>query len=191
MVRCMILFFLCISFSAKSDKEAPAKPFIITQDNLFETFYFKMIPEKSHYENGKLIVEKEAWGKAFRLNDDGSDTELWSVYGWYSHQIFLAGESANNLVRIGNWSRGSEPEPDDLAIAFYQDGKLVKSYSTNDLIKDKTKVDVSVSHYRWLDSHKMSWFKDHFTVKTLEGFTYKFNISSGEIVELTLPNNTP
>ncbi|WP_044555729.1 hypothetical protein [Shewanella piezotolerans] len=183
MSRLILLIIICMSFSVKADKEAPSKPFIATQDTALESYYFKMIPEYSYYENGALIVEKEAWGKAYRLNYDGSNTELWSVSGWYAREVYLAGKDAQNLVRLGDWPRGHELKETDLAVAFYDSGRLIKSYSTKDLIKNKNSIDLTVSHYRWLESHEFNLSRSRFTLTTLGGTTYRFSVSTGDIVE--------
>jgi hypothetical protein len=52
------------------------------------------------------------------------------------------------MVRWGPWAR-SKDEGKTLAIAFYKDGKEIKSYQVNDLVKDYRDLPQTVSHYMW------------------------------------------
>ena len=98
------------------------------------------------------------------------------------------------MVRIGGWAVGDEPSPKDLAVAFYDRGKLLAKYSTADLIKDPSKVMVSTSHYRLLANENLNKpdrqkepapeLRDdlnRFGLKTIDGIIYSFDITTGKI----------
>ena len=99
------------------------------------------------------------------------------------------------LVAMGPWNEGTEPKKEDMAVAFYREGKLLKQYSTADLVKDKSKVLASISHYRWLarDVDRMAEGKrdpdaelriigvNTFRLKTCDAITYEFDLTTGEI----------
>lgn len=141
----------------------------------------------------------QAHGIAYEITASGKLKELWRTSGWYSFQVFLS-HDGRHLVRMGPWSVGSEPAHDDLAVAFYQDGKLLKSYSTAELVKDHSKVQRSVSHYTWLadsDSRaadatlhelKLGW-DNVFTLSTIDGINYRFNATTGGIESVDAPTN--
>ncbi|NUZ12865.1 hypothetical protein HUZ36_18970 [Pseudoalteromonas sp. McH1-7] len=188
MVRIMIFIMMIFSFVAYADRESIPKPYIVTQEGMFESYYFKMIPENFHFEDDNLVIDSEAYGRAFRLNYDGTEEELWSVSGWHANNVYLAGKEAVNLVRLGNWARGQAPENEDLAVAFYERGKLLKSYSTADLIEKPDSVKLSVSHYQWKLSSNLARNNKYFYIETVENITYKFDVSTGEIVDVKLPN---
>ncbi len=188
----MIRFFLLlviaiISSASRADSEIMPRPYIVTQSGLFESYYFKMIPQVFHFEGDEIVIDSEAWGKAYRLNIDGTETELWSVSGWYSNKVYLTGENAKNLVRLGNWARGQKPKKEDLAVAFYEQGNLLRSYSTADLIKNPNSVKQSISHYQWQLSENLERNNKYFYIETVEKITYKFDVSSGEIVDVKHP----
>ena len=160
-------------------------PFPYVEPSDYGSFYFKMIPEMGSYENGVFKIESPAHGIAYELLVNGDSKELWRVEGWYAFQIFLSND-AEYLVRMGDWASGKEPSKKDLAVAFYHKGALLKEYSTADLIKRKRSVQRTVSHYFWgsedRDFPKME-YKNKFLIKTIENRLYKFDISTGEIVE--------
>jgi TonB family protein len=108
---------------------------------------------------------------------------------------------------MGNWSSGNEPSKEDLAVAFYDNGKLLEEYSTLDLVEDKTKVQSSVSHYVWLadqvearrpgvspripEPHPELDYANKFRLKTCDGISYTFDASTGKIIETQPPLPPP
>ena len=105
------------------------------------TYYFKMIP-------GPGIWDTDNAKGGFYKVSKGEDELLWETKGWYSFQVFLAND-LKHMVRMGMWATGRWPSTNELAVAFYRSGKLVKSYSTHDLVPDPKDVRLSVSHYQW------------------------------------------
>lgn len=148
-------------------------------------------------ENYKLI--REAYGIMSRLNKSGKFEDLYRTSGWYSFEIFVSHDGVY-LVRMGPWNVGHKPQKDHLAVAFYKNGKLLKSYSTAQLVKDHEKVVASVSHYMWQAS--ASYLPDlteqqrqalapclnydnTFKVHTIDGWTYEFDVTTGDIKSTT------
>lgn len=87
------------------------------------------------------------------------EDQLIGTYDWFAQKFFVLcrGTADALLIRIGPWQRGHNPNADHLALSFYANGKLLKSYSTLDIAGDilakrpsfsKYKnVSASVSHY--------------------------------------------
>ena len=157
---------------------------------------FKQIPAQ---RNSEWAVTNNAFGIAYRLETDGTFRELWRIEeGWYAFSTFLS-DDARYLVRMGNWAVGQEPSARNLAVAFYDKGKLLAEYSTADLVRHKTKVARSVSHYTWL-AHEVEGFRNDatkpeprpdldwankFHLKTCDGISYVFDATTGKIVTAT------
>jgi hypothetical protein len=151
--------------------------------------YFKMVPRLSIRWD-----PPDGVGTAYRVRADGSDEILWRTEGWYSFEVFISRDGMY-LVAMGPWNEGTEPKKEDMAVAFYREGKLLKQYSTADLVKDKSKVLASISHYRWLarDVDRMAEGKrdpdaelriigvNTFRLKTCDAITYEFDLTTGEI----------
>jgi hypothetical protein len=194
MKKLLILLLLVIALAngLKADMPMGEFPYVATSPS--GMCYFEMIPPR--VSNG---VRKEASGVAYRLSRDGSSKELWQTDGWYSLKVFLS-EDGSYLVRMGPWNLGQEPSKNDLAVAFYKDGNLLKQYSTTDLVKDKTKVVRSASHYAWLASDiqrekqifsgkkihdeesEPSLFLDNtLHLKTCDDIVYIFDVKTGDI----------
>ncbi len=119
----------------------------------------------------------------------GSKEPIWTV-GWYaSVHIDSAGRF---LVREGPWpglvgvsllpGSPSEKSLEQLAVAFYDQGKLIKKYLIRDLIKNRKKLKSSVSHFRW---QKEILFHDEtkrLVIATLDDQKYVFDITTGNII---------
>lgn len=177
--------FAAVVTSLFADSPAQPSPYVAIASH--GAIYFKMIP-RHEGEWG------DGFGIAYRLRPDGSDEELWRTDGWYSFEVFLS-DDGEYLVAMGPWSIGQEPSKEDLAVAFYHRGKLLRQYSTADLVKDKSKVLASVSHYKWLardierytDAKKdpeselrISW-DNVFHLKTCDEIVYEFDVTTGKI----------
>lgn len=139
-------------------------------------YYFRMVRQKGSRDKGSGVVYAVG-------NDKNADRVQYTVSGWYAHQVFLS-YNGLHLVRLGNWPRGRAPSPAHLAIAFYKKGKLVKRYSTAQLIKNHQNVQPSVSHYRYyrkiggLDPG----FGERFSITSVDGVNYLFDIRTGMIL---------
>ena len=90
--------------------------------------YFRMFPRP------RAGNHSDGYGVAYRVRNNGSDEVLWRTQGWYSTEVFLS-DDGYFLVAIGPWNGGSQPRKEDLALSFYSDGKLIKQYSTADLVR--------------------------------------------------------
>lgn len=125
-------------------------------------------------------------------------------YDWFSQTLFVRCRpgSGTVVVRVGPWHRGRDPRADHLAIAFYQDGRLIRRHSTLDIAGGERaeqgafskfkNVSASVSHYSvfasWPELTKItetvgSIFKEDWVIKatTVDGRVLVFDIETGEL----------
>ena len=124
---------------------------------------------------------------AWHMALGGENEALWQAEGWYDFQSWLT-DDGRYLVRLGPWPRGEGPEQDDLAVAFMDRGRLLRSWSTRDLVKDDAKVPRSVSHYRFVHPDHppgFTWARARtcFRLTTVDGIQYTFDVTTGKILE--------
>ena len=171
---CIIaLLILFLSAYAWADSEAPPYPYVTTAE--YSRYYFKMIPS-DQYDREK------GSGICYEATVDNKDKVLWKSNGWYSFEVYLSNDGMY-LVRMGNWPRGHELSAQHLAIAFYKEGKLLKSYSTKDLVKNSSAIQVTVSHYFWKDKAPVFHaYEKRFQLVTIDKIEYVFDITNGEII---------
>ena len=119
------------------------------------TPYVEVAPDRQHLfimvpESHQGTTTIPARGTAYQLQPDGSLLELWNMEGWYGTGHLARG--GRHLVREGPWA--SEPPEQELAVAFYTDGKEIARYTVSDLLDDVENVKRSVSHYLWEGPHQ-------------------------------------
>jgi hypothetical protein len=172
------LVFLCLLAAvAHADDEKGPYAYVGAGDG--GMVYFKAVPDRSApdpRETGTVTV--------FSVDGrSGAETKLYEIPGMWGTDLALSYDG-QLLVRLGNWPRGHEPSDQHLAIAFYNKGKLVKSYSTKALIKDPTKVEPSKSHYRYrLEGAGFERWSPRFKLTTVDGVAYTFDARDGSIVK--------
>jgi hypothetical protein len=192
---CVLSFLIFTAPFAVADQPAPEFRHVTTSQGA--DCFFKMIPEKWRYENNRPVKEKDAWGVAYELGEDGEFVELWRAEGWYASEVFLS-DDGRYLVRLGVWPETNE-EFTDVAVAFYDRGKLLKSYDVRDLIKRPHLIEHSVSHYRWrpekqtvpngITRDPTEWYfgndyrqGEYFHLVMIDKTAYRFDLTTGNII---------
>lgn len=162
---------------AYSDEEVSPRAYVATAGE--GVFYFKMVPKLIYPIDPQTV---QGAGHAYRVLEGGQDELLWSTSGWYAYRVCLS-DDGRYLVRLGNWPRGRAPSAEHLAIAFYDQGKLLKSYSTKDLILDPDKIQPSVSHYQFVRGtpHFVGPYGYAFQLITADGVEYRFDVRTGAV----------
>jgi hypothetical protein len=164
---------------APADDEASNVPHVAA--SAYGRCYAKAVPDSLYGQRGRTTVY---WVRA------GADSLL-ATHDWYSQRIYLecnvaAGDGPVGLsvVRMGPWARGQVASAEELALAFYRDGKLLRRYSTLAIAGRPDRVRASVSHYvvidsvlgyRWVDSNRYQ-----FVLRTVDGRQLAFDPATGE-----------
>ncbi|HYF78440.1 MAG TPA: hypothetical protein VD973_14985 [Symbiobacteriaceae bacterium] len=114
----------------------------------------------------------------YRADDQAEP--LWTV-DWYAHEgeVFL-GADGEFVTRLGPWpGRGTY---DELAVAFYRNGKMTKSHRVSDLVKSPEALPQSESHYQWHGDVIFDPDQLRLSVATIPGITYLFDVKTGAIL---------
>ncbi len=170
----VMILLLTVLSTLWADKEAPQ--YVYVKSSSGGKYYFKMIPE-ADYDRTK------GRGLLYAVTKKGSDKVLWKVNGWYAFQTYISYDG-RYLIRIGNWPRGRVPSHKHLGIAFYDKGKLIKKYSTKDIVKNFPPVTPSESHYRVLKKVLgfESPYSHRFIIRTVHKIEYTFDVTHGKLV---------
>lgn len=161
-----------------ADQEAGNRVYVTAAD--YGQFYAKSIPSESYGLKGRTEIYQVGEKK----------DKLLQTYDWYSPEVYLYGWIAGGVyvVQTGSWNRGRGPQSDHLALALYKDDKLLKKYSTLDIVPDAKNASVSVSHY--MVFQKIKGFRRafgnqlYFDVLTTDGRLLSFDVETGKIVTL-------
>jgi hypothetical protein len=173
--------------------DQPAEPGPWMKTSAYGNYLFKMVPEKYHWVESKTtqpqkVVDREAFGVAYQIDKDGELKEIWRTEGWYVFDGDLS-HDGRYFVGHGPWAEDWE-NLTDLAIAFYDRGKLLKEYRVKDLIKNRDTLVQSSSHYWWKPEKQtkpngfVAWpAVNTFHLVTVDKTTYKFDVTTGSIIE--------
>ena len=159
--------------------------------------------------DGTLPVLRPAYGIGYAMRPDGTLQERWRVEGWYSFHIFLS-DDGRHLVRLepfvfahqhdaeGIAWEECEPKPEDIAVEFYEDGKLLHRYTVVELVKDLGATRANMGGYDWISRHAGEPREYHrhepfdeprlstdgeFRLTTCDGVLYRLSIFTGQILE--------
>jgi hypothetical protein len=187
----MRIFNICLIFvlgslsSVFADREASQIPYVTAAPGGRCFFLMKSDPNN-------IWNREKGTGVCYEVTLQGEFKELWRTDGWYSFKTFLTADG-HYLIRLGNWPRGRKLSADHVGVGFYKDGKLLKLYSTADLIRNESAIQLSVSHYQYLDyKHEPSLEYQPekkypiFKLVTIDGLHYQFDVKTGQILE-TMP----
>jgi len=126
-------------------------------------------------------------GRLYETRRGGAKNALWKTSGWYARKdrIFLD-KSGMYLVRIG-WGGYFRLSRKHDGLLFYKRGRLIKRYSTKDLIRDPSKIRFRsflpkgcVYGYKFIKKARLRARRFH--VMTMDGRSYVFDIRTGKIL---------
>lgn len=173
-----LLVALCCS-CARADE--PIEPYPYVSASVNGKYYFKMLPPVFDRSGSSWKEVTPGSGTLFAVSAIGQDKPLWNTSGWYALYTFVSYDG-KYLVRMGDWPVG-EPSKEHLAIAFYENGKLIKSYSTIDILKNPSHAPHSVSHYQYLkQTIGFRPYTYEFTIRTVEDIEYTFDVRNGNVI---------
>jgi len=169
---------LVLAAAAHADEEAANKPMVFTgimQGDLNNGCYAKSVPAATWGMAGTTQVYAVRKGK----------DRLVARFPWYARKLYLQcrrgsdGAITVTIVRFGPWQRGRQASKDHFAIGFYENGRVLATYSTLDLAGRPGNVEVSVSHYRLI--RKIVGFADPelFRIVLTDGRSLAFDLRTG------------
>jgi hypothetical protein len=172
MRRLVVALMLVLVWAAGAHADSPILPH--DWERVVGSYRFVML---SPYESATELD----YPSAGLYQADGASQPLWKV-DWYAHEgeVFLAPDG-QHLARLGPWAQGGVY--DELAVAFYQNGTLMKSYLVRDLVANPQALPHSVSHYQWHNEVTFDPDQLHLTIATVPGITYRFDVTTGEMVK--------
>ena len=97
---------------------------------------------------------------------------------WYAHQVYVS-DDGRYLVRMGPWAAWLG----ELAVAFYENGRLLKAYVIAELFSDISDLSPPVSGYILLNlesSYDPS--SNRLTIETTSNDIHTFDVTTGKIV---------
>lgn len=176
--KILVVLFLFAS-TQFSFADSIAAPYTYVTKSKNGKYYFEMKPIQ-----GDIMFAGR--GTCYKIISGSKRQKLWNTGNWYAYTTYLS-NNGRFLVRMGNWAIGSELSDTDLAVAFYKNGKLMKMYSTKELVHDASYVKYTVSHYFWEKGAAVfDADKSQLTLSTIDNRQYTFDINQDWSLLVTL-----
>lgn len=191
-MRTSVVFFAAVALLLHASRAAGDS---IVPPSTHETisgngqFVFVMIPPIP------LDEELKRWNEAFgakireiravhnvsgMYRNNGSSKPLWTV-DWYAHGVEIFSDGVH-LIRHGPWASRVADE----AITFFAQGRLLRKYRVSDLVKDRRKLQRSVSHFSWSTDSKLDDDQLRYTLITVDHRCHVFDATTGEIISSSM-----
>lgn len=106
---------------------------------------------------------------------DDFSKPLYSI-DWYAYSADVSADG-RYVVRHGPWARSTG----DLAVAFYDNGRLLREYEIGDLILMPAPWDHTVSHFFWKSDWDFRADQNELYVSTRSLTSFTFNTTTGEV----------
>jgi hypothetical protein len=107
---------------------------------------------------------------------DDTSTPRWKI-DWYSNEVFVS-DDGQHVIRTGPLPTS----PTEEAFSLVENGEIKKTYTITDVISWPRFLPHSASHFEWKKEIMVDNMGGTFTVTTLEGKSFVFNLKTGQLV---------
>jgi len=165
-----ILSTVFYSLTVKADLPGPAYQYDRYSEN--GKYFFKSIPFYNYdlTNFGKTLVYSARTKK-----------ELYKIDNYLPSEAFIS-NTGKTLITTSYWMSGHTDIEDQTLIKIYINDSDTVQYYVDDLIKNKSKLQQTVSHTLWYK--KMFAINDTLNIITLENKVVRIDMSKGLIIDL-------
>jgi hypothetical protein len=178
----ILIVLFSLSIPVLADSPAPEWDYIVEVGDGQFVFVMLSIPgDRTAYGQGGAIQDEEIRAKYNRsglYHNDDTVVPIWTV-NWYAFRVDITFDG-KHLVRWGPWAFFDNY--DELALEFYENGQLLKTYLVSDIVSDPEKLPHSVSHYTWAAEAEFDENQKKLFLKTENGEEYLFDVTTGGII---------
>jgi hypothetical protein len=176
-LRKVVLAVVCLlplryATPTRADSAAPPTDYVKSSAN--GQFELVMLPKSRFVRKKPELRKRYKQSGLYRKGMPGRP--LWTI-DWFAWNVYPASDG-HHLVRMGPWASSEE----DLAVAFYRDGRLLREWKINELVKDPQSLPHSVSHFEWRQSISFNDAKRLLRLTTLANEKYLFD-ENGSLLE--------
>jgi hypothetical protein len=176
----IILQFHVVNSQPLADKPAPEFDYV--QEVAEGKFVFVMLSieeDPTAYGQGGAVQNEDIrrqYPQSGLYKNDGSITPVWAV-DWYAFEVAISSDG-RYLVRWGPWP--FHGEYDELAVAFYKNGREIRRYAVRDLVADPESLPRSISHYMWAKERSFDATTNLLHIETYNGEQYDVDVTTGK-----------
>ena len=191
----ILLFFHAFSSTALADTFAEPEPTKIELENGSKVFFMTPLEYVSdEYPPTGLYYNTDPPDLIYLVTSDHAGISYFHKFNVLisdngMHFVHLPIPWHNDNVpwnNAGSWSTGQEDnnEYTTTALEFYSSGNLIKKYTVSDLVVDNSALEFSVTMVMWEKGNRsFDSESNELTIKTVDGISYTFDITTGAILE--------
>jgi hypothetical protein len=180
---CFIVFMILLSPAVlvNADEPVRASDYVVDVGN--GRYIFVMLASGSAAAQDEEMRAKYAKSGLYEIDD--TENAIWTVE-WYALQVDVTPDG-KHLVRWGPWP--SIEGYDELALEFYENGVLLRSYRVSDLVAAPQRLPVTVSHLLWRAETEFDGETKELYLRTENDEGYLFDLTTGDVIEKRQPIN--
>ncbi len=165
------------------DSFAPPSSYKVVSQN--QKYVFVMIAPLSTEQDANYWIDtkkneileiRNKYSKSGMYLNDASNKLLWSV-DWYGAGVEIANDGEHVVTSFGMAS-----DLQDRVLTFYANGSPIKSYTVQQLVKKKRKLQHTNSHFFWEKESLFDTEKNKYYIQTVDDRHFIFDITTGNIV---------
>lgn len=147
--------------------------------------YIFVMLAKSRNRGASIDTLNKKYKHSGLYKTGGPAKALWTV-NWYAPQVHVSSDG-KHLVRIGRKALSSinkQPDMTQLALAFYENGKVLSKYLIEDLVQDPNRLTKSGDSFLWSKRIAFDDASGRLSVTLVTGQDVVFNVKSGKIISI-------
>jgi hypothetical protein len=177
-----LLFFLCVITNAFAYGAyagvAPQRPWEIVFSRSNKIFYMTprwLMPDQ-------LVDEERMQIKSGLYYNETPLVNIYNINEYFYEGTVSFSSDGIYFVNVVGVVPGSFDNLSGVALSFYANGSLIKSYQVRNLLKDRNKADFSSEGVHWLEKRSFDQQTNILTVITRDERIFTFDIETGVII---------
>jgi hypothetical protein len=154
---------------------------LVMLDGVYEKPGRDVAPETD--EKNQLLLKYPTSGL---YRNDGSSQLLWAMQYISWRQRITLSSDGHHLVVWGGWSY-HDATYSNTAFSFYEDSKLLTTYSVRDLVAYPEDLPDTAGHYEWLLDDSFNDARGLLTIETYNHEKYVFSLNTGQPISSYVP----
>jgi hypothetical protein len=114
----------------------------------------------------------------YRITQGKREEKVWSMYGWFrvaalanDGEHLVAGYGGRNLIPL-------DYNKQQVMLYFFKRGELINHVTLDQIIRDNSKLQRTVSHYHWGNFEGLDQ-AGRYVVETVDGRRIRFDVAKG------------
>jgi hypothetical protein len=174
----ILIVILLPAVLAHADEPVPVDDYIVDVGDGRHVFVM-LVSDSAVVDEIQDSEIRAKYEKSGLYEIDETEEAIWTV-DWYASEVDISPDG-KHLVRWGPWP--SIDGYDELALEFYENGGLLRSYRISDLVAAPQTLPRTVSHLAWRAESEFDAEKGELYLRTENDEEYLFDVTTGDTIQ--------